>query len=163
MNTSNPDRLLLIAVGNSGRQDDGLGWAFADALPADFPGDIEYRYQLQVEDAELIRQYDRVLFVDADRSPDNLSFTLRPLRPAAAFQFSTHALDAGSVLFLCEELYNRRPDAWLLGVRGYAWELACGLTPGARRNLQLALDEVLAAFHSGPQRGRAARHTEPAR
>ena len=34
MNASDPDRRdkLLIAVGNAARGDDGLGWAFADAV-----------------------------------------------------------------------------------------------------------------------------------
>ena len=58
---------LLVGIGNSGRQDDGLGWAFLDRIEQDalFDGRIEYRYQLQVEDAALVRDAARIVFVDA--------------------------------------------------------------------------------------------------
>ena len=54
---------LLLAIGNCGREDDGLGWKFADYFQ-DMNIDtvaIEYRYQLQVEDAELISDYATVI------------------------------------------------------------------------------------------------------
>src|ERR1022692_4964179 len=62
--------ILLIAVGNSGRGDDGLGWAFADKAKnyASDSLDYEYCYQLQIEDAEQISKYDTVIFVDASHS-----------------------------------------------------------------------------------------------
>ena len=45
-----PGKTLLLAIGNSSRGDDGLGWAFASALEEAgfFPGEIVYRYQLQI-------------------------------------------------------------------------------------------------------------------
>ncbi len=131
-------RQLLIAIGNVGRRDDGLGWAFADAL-TDFEGDIEYRYQLQVEDAELIRFYDCVWFVDADRGEEAAPFSLQACKPAADFAFSTHALAPEAVLYLCAELYDAEPEAWLLGIKGSEWALQCGLSKPAQANLEAAL------------------------
>ena len=60
-------RVILFGIGNCGRADDGLGWAFLDQIKEKLPDnyDIEYRYQLQVEDAELATNYDTVLFIDA--------------------------------------------------------------------------------------------------
>jgi Ni,Fe-hydrogenase maturation factor len=62
-------RTLLIGIGNSGRADDGLGWAFLDEVEKTLPKnyDLEYRYQLQVEDAELISHYNTVFFIDAHK------------------------------------------------------------------------------------------------
>ncbi len=62
--------VLVIAIGNCGRNDDGLGWKFADYLRERGTGnmDIEYRYQLQVEDALLVSGYDLVFFVDASHA-----------------------------------------------------------------------------------------------
>ncbi|PSR08953.1 MAG: Ni/Fe hydrogenase, partial [Bacteroidetes bacterium] len=59
-------RQLLLGIGNSGRADDGLGWAFAEAFSdqADL-FEVELRYQLQIEDALLISTYQRVVIVDA--------------------------------------------------------------------------------------------------
>ena len=138
MKRSGTDRILLLAVGNSGRQDDGLGWAFADSLSG-FPGDIEYRYQLQVEDAELMSHYDRVIVVDACRGTDPEPFFWNACLPKGTFHFSTHALDPASVLFLCGQVYGRSPEMWLLGIRGEQWELRQGLSAAAKKNLAAAV------------------------
>ena len=60
------DKTIVIGIGNNGRQDDGLGWMFLDFLDEQNANiDLEYRYQLQIEDADLISNYDTVIFVDA--------------------------------------------------------------------------------------------------
>ncbi len=146
MNGPNPERTLLLAIGNSGRQDDGLGWAFADALErmGTFPGTIEYRYQLQVEDAALLTAFDQVVFVDACREILPHGFDWRPQPPAPVFHFTTHALPPDAVLFLCRQLYGYLPTAHILLIGGFAWELATGLTPAAREHL----DEALVFFQA---------------
>ena len=42
---------LIIGIGNSGRRDDGLGWAFVNEIQSRMPDDFDYewRYQLQVD------------------------------------------------------------------------------------------------------------------
>ncbi|RLD75788.1 MAG: Ni/Fe hydrogenase, partial [Bacteroidetes bacterium] len=61
------NKTIVFGIGNIGRQDDGLGWLFLDHLKEKQFNhlDLEYRYQLQIEDAELICNYDTVIFVDA--------------------------------------------------------------------------------------------------
>ena len=58
---------LIIGIGNNTRQDDGLGWKFLAMLEEDvFSADnLICKYQLMVEDAELISGLDAVFFVDA--------------------------------------------------------------------------------------------------
>ena len=59
-------KTLLIGIGNYGRADDALGWKFIDEFSdRDDLYDFEYRYQLQIEDAELVTKYEKVIFVDA--------------------------------------------------------------------------------------------------
>ena len=60
---------LVIGIGNKGRNDDGLGWNFAAFIEQmRLPKvSIEYRYQLQIEDAYLISQYERIFFADTLR------------------------------------------------------------------------------------------------
>ena len=69
MNTLNGEATLLFAIGNDSRGDDGLGWAFAQLVEETnlFRGRLFYRYQLQVEDAELLTTCRQVIFVDACR------------------------------------------------------------------------------------------------
>ena len=57
------NKCIIFGIGNSGRQDDGLGWAFLDLLKKNEfeKASFEYKYQLQIEDAELICNYDTVL------------------------------------------------------------------------------------------------------
>ena len=66
-------------------------------------------------------------------------FEFKELEPAREIAFTTHELSPASVLALTEELYARRPRAWMLAVRGYEWELAEGLSPRAEINLSAAL------------------------
>ncbi|MBX2928068.1 MAG: hydrogenase maturation protease [Saprospiraceae bacterium] len=133
--------LLLLAIGNDARQDDGLGWAYARALEAQgrFDGAVEYRYQLQIEDADLIAAYDTVVFADASKTALSEGYAFTRLTPALEFAFSTHALSPAAVLALCETVYGRCPEAWLLTIGGEAWELAFGLSEAGERNLAAAL------------------------
>ena len=137
---------LLLAIGNDGRQDDGLGWAFGQAMESDedFQGEVAYRYQLQVEDALLISEYATVIFVDACREALPKGFELAPLRPAADFGLTTHQLSPATVLALAEQLYGTTPQAYLLKIAGVEWALERGLSEEARRNLGRAVGGVKA-------------------
>ncbi|MBK8566182.1 MAG: hypothetical protein IPN76_23285 [Saprospiraceae bacterium] len=94
-------KTLVLAIGNSGRQDDGLGWAFGEALErtVSSEGEVHYRYQLQVEDADLVTTADRVVFVDAFKDPLPDGFQWKKIAPNADFEFTTHALSPEAVLF----------------------------------------------------------------
>ena len=70
---------LIYGIGNVGRQDDGLGWAFVDWLQAEgicANAEILRNYQLLLEDAELISTKERVLFIDATKDASVTSFAL---------------------------------------------------------------------------------------
>ncbi len=145
-------RTLLLAWGNDGRADDGLGPALAEALAGRAPAalTVSSDYQLQVEDAHEAAGYARVIFADADRSGPG-PFSCRRLEPAASsLSFSSHSVTPGGLLALTAELFGRQPEAWLLGIRGYEFDrFEQGLSPEARENLAAAADFVLAALESG--------------
>lgn len=134
------ERLLIYGIGNVGRQDDGLGIRLLDrlaetTLPACVT--LEAAYQLSIEDALLVSEFDAVLFIDATVDKDAPApFSLRPLAPAAEVTFSTHSTSPAGVLSLCAELYGRRPRAFLLALPGYEWELREELSALAQRNLE---------------------------
>ncbi|MEZ4773597.1 MAG: hydrogenase maturation protease [Bacteroidia bacterium] len=132
---------ILVAIGNSGRKDDGLGWAFADEITQAglFDGDIHYRYQLQVEDAEMLSQAEKVIFVDAFKGQLPGGYLWQKIGPAANFEFSTHALSPESVLYLTADLYDAKPEAWVLLIEGKEWELAMGLSESAAHHLESAI------------------------
>lgn len=133
--------ILIFGIGNSGRSDDGLGWAFLDAVKDHLPEnyDFEYRYQLQVEDAELISHYDVVYFVDAHVIAFKKGYTFYKCRPKTPRSISSHELDPETVLRLAIDIYNKKPEAHILGISGERFALELGLSNIARGNLNNAL------------------------
>lgn len=132
---------LIYGIGNVGRQDDGLGWAFVDWLEAEavFPkAEIRRHYQLHLEDADLISGKDRVLFVDATKDASVSSFSWEPAEPKLDFSFTSHAISVPSVMATCQQCFDRVPEVFVLAIRGYAWELGMGLTAQATDNLDRA-------------------------
>lgn len=143
-------RVLFYGIGNVGRQDDGLGIRLVERLEeAGLPSgvDFEANYQLNVEDALLISEYDTVVFVDASREPGAPApFVIRELQPVAELTFSTHAMSPAAVLSLCEEIYQVKPSAWLLALPGYDWGISEQMTSQAQANLAQTMRSVIEGF-----------------
>jgi hydrogenase maturation protease len=133
---------LVIGIGNDSRQDDGLGWALLDEIEKAYPEKVElvYRYQLNIEDAELIKDAECVLFVDACADEVNEGSIIEPCSPNGEITYTTHALSPSAVLALCNQVYQENPEAYVLKMQGYEWELAGGLTHRAKKNLEKALE-----------------------
>ena len=133
------DNTIVLGIGNNGRQDDGLGWLFLDFLKNQHSNvDLEYRYQLQIEEAELITNYDIVIFVDATKEETEEGFYVKPCLPSEKYSFSTHALEPETILYLSSTLYNHNPESKIIGIQGYEWELQIGLSKKAVKNLDKA-------------------------
>lgn len=133
-------KLLFFGIGNVGRQDDGLGIRLIEKLEANFEThevEFECNYQLNIEDALRISEFETVIFVDATKELNTLSpFAIRPLHATHEVAFSTHAMSLSSVLGLCEELYQKKPQAFLITIPGYSWEIADQLSEQASENLE---------------------------
>ena len=147
-------KTLLLGIGNCGRTDDGLGWAFIDKILLDLPEnyDFEYRYQLQIEDAELASQYQEVIFIDAHNDILENGFLWKECFPKATESFTTHQLDPETVLYLTESIYNEQPKAFILAITGVDFSLSIGLSDLAKQNLSNALDFFKYKIPSLPKR-----------
>jgi len=132
---------ILFGIGNSGRSDDGLGWAFLERIQqeSEFGGRIEYRYQLQVEDAALISDAEHVIFVDSYKGNLPGGIQWKTCKPSRNFEFRSHLLSPVAVMFLCQDLYGKTPRADLLAIQGLSWELQIGMSPEAEFHLANAL------------------------
>ena len=146
--------ILIYGYGNPGRQDDGLGVALVEwleiwAKAAGMAGLVfDSNYQLNAEDALAVAESRIVVFVDAAKE-GAAPFEFRELAPKNEIAFSTHAMSPESVLALAAELYDARPQAWMLAIRGYEWEPNEPPTPAALANLAAAcahLQERLEGF-----------------
>ena len=151
MTTGGQGRILLLCYGNPGRLDDGLGPAFAHAVEC-FPlrgVDVSADYQLTVEDVKDAAEHEIVIFVDAAVEGD-WPFFLRPVLPRNELSFSSHSLEPEQVLALAEEVFGRKPSGYSLGIRGYRFdEFGESLSPGARANLESALQFMLPVLERG--------------
>ena len=136
--------LLIIAIGNIGRKDDGIGWVLLDRLrELGFKGPCEYRYQLNVEDAELAARHDKVLIIDASTKRLERGFRLQRVEAERFFEFSTHRLSPGAIASLCRDLYGASPEIELLEVAGHDWGMGHHLSDEALLNTELAVTSVL--------------------
>ncbi|MGB2919638.1 MAG: hydrogenase maturation protease [Mycobacterium sp.] len=132
------DSCLIYGIGNVGRQDDGLGWAFIDWLEANGhcpSAELQRSYQLLLEDAELISTKRRVLFIDATKDEAVPSFTLQRAVPKMDFTFTSHAISIPAIMATCRQCFQRLPEVHVLAIRGFEFEFAMGLTRAAQRNL----------------------------
>jgi hydrogenase maturation protease len=160
-------RVLVFGYGNPSRGDDALGPAVIAALEdlrADgrLTGvDLLTDFQLQIEHVLDLRDRDRVIFVDADLSPETggrrAPWSLLPIEPAPDPGWTSHHLDpsqlAGLLSRLCTSAY---PVLQLLAIRGQSAELGADLSAYAKANLAAAVsmlsDELRAESCNGEER-----------
>lgn len=132
---------LIYGIGNVGRQDDGLGWAFVDWLEAQGrcpSAQLQRSYQLLIEDAELISTKRRVLFVDATKDESVVSFELHRPAPKMDFSFTSHAISIPAIMATCQQCFEYLPEVHVLAIRGFEFGLEMGLTRAAQKNLDTA-------------------------
>ncbi|WP_298288344.1 hydrogenase maturation protease [uncultured Lutibacter sp.] len=132
------DNTLIIGIGNNTRQDDGLGWCFLEHLEKEgyHEDSLLYKYQLMVEDAELIAKYEKVIFVDACKTQLNNGFEIERVLPAEKVAFSTHEVPPNQILNLCETIYQKKPKSYIIKIQGYVWDIQIGLSNEATENLK---------------------------
>ncbi|MBL4711371.1 MAG: hydrogenase maturation protease [Gammaproteobacteria bacterium] len=134
---------LIYGIGNVGRQDDGLGWAFIDWLEDNTicpKADLDRHYQLHLEHADLISHKKKVLFVDATKAADVETFQLEIVEPKMDHSFTSHSISINAIMNTCQACFDFVPEVQLLTIKGYEWELELGLTEQASQNLQAATD-----------------------
>lgn len=145
-------KLLIFGIGNVGRSDDGAGIRVIERLESETLPEwvrLEANYQLNAEDALLVSEFDKVIFVDASAatSSEDTSLGLRRLQPDGKISFSTHAMSIEAVLALCSELYRKVPEAFLLALPGYEWSIGESMSEKSRRNVDQAVEILLSCLN----------------
>ena len=132
-------KILVLGYGNPGRGDDGLGPALAERIESlDIAGvTVDAAYQLNIEDAAAVADHDLVIFVDAEVKGSE-PFSIKRVTPAADITFTSHLVSAESILAISQDSFGKVPECWLIGIRGYEFDLYEVLSEGAERNLAAA-------------------------
>jgi hydrogenase maturation protease len=136
-------RTLVIGYGNPGRMDDGLGPAAAAAIAKLDLGGVTTtdNYQLVIEDAIDVAEHDVVWFVDATREGEG-PCAIERIAPAFDVTFTSHVVSPQTILAIAAQQFGKMPDAFLVSIRGYEFDLAETLTERARENLALAVSHM---------------------
>ncbi|WP_420476326.1 hydrogenase maturation protease [Noviherbaspirillum sp. ST9] len=140
---------LIIGYGNPSRGDDALGPAAIEAierLAAGHPewGDVETvtDFQLQIEFVTDLAGRERIVFIDAAANGTE-PFFFGPLVAKEDASISSHALSPAALLAVYRNFHGEdAPPAFLLGIRGYDFDLGVPLSPQAEKNLAAALSTV---------------------
>lgn len=142
-------RVLILAWGNPSRGDDAIGPRLIErleGLPDALPGlevGLLTDFQLQIEHALDLVDRDLVVFADASASGPE-PFEIGPVAPDPITPISTHALSPGAVLGVYRRVVGvREPACFVLGIRGYAFDLGSDLSSAASANLDAALAHLL--------------------
>jgi hydrogenase maturation protease len=140
---------LLLGYGNPSRGDDGLGPALLEMIeeqralgrmPDIF--DVLTDYQLQIEHALDMRQRQLVVFIDASLTA-TAPFDYSRIEPCRDNSYTSHAMSPAALLAVYEQVCGGPlPDAYLLGIPGYQFDLGTSITAQAREHLGLARDFV---------------------
>ncbi len=140
-------KILIYGYGNPGRKDDGAGPALVKQIEKwakdyGLDGiDFDSNYQLNIEDALLIRDYDIVIFADATVEEIE-DFKMTRITSSDKVHFTMHAVNPAFVVDLCKKLYGRSPDAYLVHIKGYDFRMVEGLTAEAEDNLRKAFEHI---------------------
>jgi len=138
---------LIYGYGNPGRQDDGLGARFTELFEKwiqenNIPNvTIDCNYQLNVEDAAMIADYDMVVFVDASIVEDVEQYKLETIKPdSSSIEFTMHAVSVGYVVDLCRKIYGKSPLSYVFHIRAYEFDFKEELTQKAEANMMDAFE-----------------------
>ncbi len=140
--------ILIYGYGNPGREDDGLGNAFVEAIHSWVEKnkltniELDSNYQLNIEDADMMARNDIVLFVDASEEPIE-DFCITTVEPSdSRVEFTMHAVSPAFVLDICQKIFKKNPLTYLLHIKGYQWDFKEELSPEGKKNLNKALEFI---------------------
>lgn len=144
---SHKRRSLVFGMGNPMRGDDGLGAAVIERLYGEKKSgtvDMLVTHQLLPEYADMLRPYERVIFVDACVDLPAGEWRLARIGASRNAAWNTHQLDPPSLLTLAESLFEARPEAWCLRVGAEQFDSNQQLSPKVRMAIDRSLSSLVA-------------------
>ena len=141
--------LLVIGIGNTLREDDGVGIELVSRLKEHFNADLNCLevYEPDIVLAETITEFDDLLIIDALVIPENLPFKLVPLSAGESFipagGFLSHVFDWGVILALSRDLFGGPGEAHLLGISASSFGLSEKLSAECAANAEEAFRYLL--------------------
>ncbi len=138
-------KTLVIGYGNESRRDDGVGRYVVEQLAKlDLPGvELQTARQLEVELAETLTHFDRVIFVDAAIPEAPAPIQRSAVTPTFQSHAVAHYLTPPDVLSLSGTLYGHVPQAVLFSIRGRDFNFGTELSPDVEKAGQQVVEQIL--------------------
>jgi hydrogenase maturation protease len=131
--------ILLIAIGNTLRRDDGAGPRVLELLE-DLHGTARLScHQLTPDLAEDIAAADSVIFIDAEVNKGSVRLTSLDSEHDAP-SASTHSLTPAALVRIARKAFGFAGEALLCPVSGRDFSMGAGLSPETEANAQAAAD-----------------------
>lgn len=142
--SSNSPSTLVIGYGNDSRNDDGIGWfVVAELMRRELPGVVfETAHQLEVDFAETVRDFERVIFVDAAIPESAEAWWQEDVNPGFHSHAVAHFMTPGDILGLCQTLYGRTPRGVAFSIRGHDFNFGTALSPATRSAALEVVDQI---------------------
>jgi hydrogenase maturation protease len=103
---------------------------------------LETAHQLEVELAETVTHYDRVIFVDAAIPDAPTPIQRSVVTPTFQSHAVAHYLTPPDVLSLSETLYGHVPEAVLFSIRGYDFNFGMMLSPATQQAATEVVEQI---------------------
>jgi hydrogenase maturation protease len=149
-------KYLFIGYGNPDRGDDGASYQLLITLLNDYGKpdsdifssditelnenvDILFNFQLLPEFAEIVANYDCVIFLDAHTGEIEEEIRMTLVDPTPQFSPFTHHFAPSSCLALAQSITGKHPKGWMISVRGYEFGFDRELT----ERTQALVDQAL--------------------
>jgi hydrogenase maturation protease len=121
----NPDRgddgasynLLITLLNNYGKQNSDIFSSEITELNENT--DVLFNFQLLPEFAELISDYQRVIFIDTHTGEIEDEIRVKSIDPFPEHSPFTHHFSPASCLALSQSMTGKHPKGWLVSMRGY--------------------------------------------
>jgi hydrogenase maturation protease len=139
-------KIVIIACGNSQRQDDGLAHEALHQLAGTaLPGDFEFihAHQLFPEHASVACQADLLIFLDAAQTGTPGEIRIRKVEPGGSFPGPSHHLSPESLLTFIQQVYGAEPESYLATLCGESFGLGEGLTAATEHALPEMVSQVV--------------------
>ena len=149
-------KTLLLGYGNPDRGDDGVAWHIlqtlfkekempdvdlfcCDFVPLDEKTDVYFNFQLLPEISEILKNYQRAIFLDAHTGEIVEGIRLAEVKPVYSNSPFTHHMTPSALLALTESISGGYPSSWLLSIRGFEFEFNRELTAKTRELAEQAI------------------------
>jgi len=141
-----PSRVLIVGIGNTLRGDDGIAAEVLRRLEAEhISADCRSVHQLTVEMAQLISQYDAVLFIDASVALPVGHWRCEKIdHHCDGTESFSHDLSPRALLNLSAQLYRSPTHVQALSIGAERFDLTESISPEILSVLPMILDFVRA-------------------